>query len=396
MPILPDTLAASPTASTEELLETLRARLGRAHDVAQVPRAAAEVAPAGFGPLEPLLAEDGVCDILVNGPHAVYVERNGRLELSDVRFRDEAHLMEVIHQIVRAMGRRVDVGSPMVDARLPDGSRVNAIIPPVALRGPCLSIRRFGRHPYHFADLVRFGSLTIDILRYLAALVHARLNIIVSGASGAGKTTLLNCLTSFIEPYERIVTIEDSAELQLQQPHVVPLETRPPDLRGLGEVTARDLVRNALRMRADRIIVGEVRSTEALDMLQAMNTGHDGSISTLHANSPRDCLRRLEMMVLMAGIEMPIKAVRQQVSSAINAMLHVSRMPDGSRKLTRVTEIVGMEEEAVQTQDLFIYEQTGVDADNRVRGHFRPTGLRSRYYERMVAAGVDPTDIRVG
>src|SRR5438094_511169 len=285
----------------------------------------------GLGPLDSFLKDADVSDILVNGPDAVYIEKQGRLALTDVKFRDEAHLMQVIDRIVSAVGRRVDRESPMVDARLPDGSRVNAIVAPLAVRGPCLSIRRFGREPYRIDNLLAFGALTPEMVRYLAAVIQGRLNVIISGGTGAGKTTLLNCLTSFIPHHERVVTIEDSAELQLQQPHVVPLETRPPDLDGKGEVTQRDLVRNALRMRPDRIVVGEARGGEALDMLQAMNTGHDGSLTTVHANSPRECLQRIEVMVLMAGYELPVKAIRQQVGSASRAWIP-SSAPAGARR----------------------------------------------------------------
>jgi pilus assembly protein CpaF len=347
----------------------------------------------GLGPLDALLKDPGISDILVNGPSAVYIEKEGRLSLTEVRFRDEHHLLQVIDRIVSAVGRRIDRDSPMVDARLPDGSRVNAIVAPLALRGPCLSIRRFGREPLRVDDLLTLGTLTPQMASYLAAIVHARMNVLISGGTGAGKTTLLNCLTSFIPHHERVVTIEDSAELQLQQAHVVPLETRPPDLDGRGTVTQRDLVRNALRMRPDRIIVGECRGAEALDMLQAMNTGHDGSLTTVHSNSPRECLQRLEVMVLMAGYDLPVKAIRQQVASAINVLVQVARLTDGTRKIVRVSEVVGMEGDAIQLQDLFEFAQTGVGGDGRVQGMFRATGLRSRFYERMVAAGVKPADL---
>ncbi len=350
----------------------------------------------GLGPLEEFLKDGDISDILVNGPGAVYIERQGRLSLTDVKFRDEAHLMKVIDRIVSTIGRRLDRDSPMVDARLPDGSRVNAIVAPLALRGPCLSIRRFGRDPYRIDNLLAFGALTPQMVRYLAAAIQGRLNIIISGGTGAGKTTLLNCLTSFIPHHERVVTIEDSAELQLQQPHVVPLETRPPDLDGKGEITQRDLVRNALRMRPDRIIVGEARGGEALDMLQAMNTGHDGSLTTIHANSPRECLQRLEVMVLMAGYDLPVKAIRQQVGSAVNVLVQAARLTDGSRKIVRVSEIVGMESDQLQLQDIFEFVQTGVTPEARVQGQFRATGLRSRYFDRLVVAGVKPEDILPG
>ena len=350
----------------------------------------------GLGPLEEFLKDGDISDILVNGPGAVYIEKQGRLSLTDVKFRDEAHLMKVIDRIVSTIGRRLDRDSPMVDARLPDGSRVNAIVAPLALRGPCLSIRRFGRDPYRIDNLLAFGALTPQMVRYLAAAIQGRLNMIISGGTGAGKTTLLNCLTSFIPHHERVATIEDSAELQLQQPHVVPLETRPPDLDGKGEVTQRDLVRNALRMRPDRIVVGEARGGEALDMLQAMNTGHDGSLTTVHANSPRECLQRVEVMVLMAGYELPVKAIRQQVGSAVNVLVQAARLTDGSRKIVRVSEIVGMESDQLQLQDIFEFVQTGVTPEGRVQGQFRSSGLRSRYFDRLVAAGVKPEDILPG
>ena len=374
--------------------------LREAAHVTVAPNGAAAERPAvsavstDFGPLDALLRDNDISDILVNGPKSIYVEKGGRLERTDVCFRDDEHLLDLIRSIVAAVGRRVDATSPMVDARLPDGSRVNAIIPPLALRGPCLSIRRFGRDPYTIEDLVGFGALTDEMVRYLRAVVHARLNVIISGGTGCGKTTLLNCLTSFIPQHERILTIEDSAELQPQQPHVVPLETRQPDIHGKGEITARDLVRNALRMRPDRIIVGEVRGGEALDMLQAMNSGHDGSISTVHANTPRDCLGRLEMMVLMAGVDLPLKAVRQTLTSAVHVIVQASRLSDGTRKVLKVTEMVGMEGDAVQMQDIFEFALAGVDANGTVRGQFRTTGFRSRYFERLVAAGVKPEDLR--
>src|SRR5437773_133666 len=322
-------------------------------------------------------------------------------QMKDLKLRVHRQLLErldlvslaSLDRIVSAVGRRVDRESPMVDARLPDGSRVNAIVAPLAVRGPCLSIRRFGREPYRIDNLLAFGALTPEMVRYLAAVIQGRLNVIISGGTGAGKTTLLNCLTSFIPHHERVVTVEDSAELQLQQPHVVPLETRPPDLDGKGEITQRDLVRNALRMRPDRIIVGEARGGEALDMLQAMNTGHDGSLTTIHANSPRECLQRLEVMVLMAGYDLPVKAIRQQVGSAINVLIQAARLSDGTRKVVRISEIVGMEGDQLQLQDLFDFVQTGVTPEGRVQGQFRASGLRSRYFDRLVAAGVKPEDI---
>ncbi|HXG02386.1 MAG TPA: CpaF family protein [Candidatus Binatia bacterium] len=342
----------------------------------------------GLGPIEPLMQDPTVSDILVNGARTVYVERHGKLERTPVIFRDDAHLLQVIERIVSRVGRRVDESSPMVDARLPDGSRVNAIIPPLALDGPVLSIRRFAADPYQMDDLVEFGTLTPALAEILRAAVRARLNILISGGTGAGKTTLLNVLSNAIPNTERIITIEDSAELQLQQEHVVRLETRPPNIEGQGAVTQRDLVRNALRMRPDRIVVGEVRGPEVLDMLQAMNTGHDGSLSTVHANSTRDALSRIETMVLMAGIALPIRAMRDYIASALNVVVHLARLSDGSRKVTRVTEIVGMEEDVITTQDIFVFEQEGVDADGRVVGFHRATGVRPKFTERLVRAGI--------
>jgi len=342
----------------------------------------------GFGPLDPLLKDDTVSDILVNNAKQVYVERRGKLELAECQFRDDEHLTQIIDRIVSQVGRRVDASSPMVDARLPDGSRVNAVIPPIALDGPSLSIRRFGRDPYHIQHLISFGSQTAEMAQFFEAIVKARMNIIVSGGTGSGKTTLLNCLSSFIPPNERVVTIEDAAEIQLQQPHVVRLETRPPNLEGKGEVTARDLVRNCLRMRPDRIVVGEVRGGEALDMLQAMNTGHDGSITTLHANNPRDCLSRLEMMILMAGVELPVAAMRGQISSAVNVIIQQQRLRDGTRKVTKVTEITGMEGDVISAQDIFQFVATGVDGQGKVEGYFECTGIRPRLIDHLEAAGI--------
>jgi pilus assembly protein CpaF len=342
----------------------------------------------GLGPLEPLMQDPTVSDILVNGSKEVYVERRGKLERTRVIFRDDAHLLQVIERIVSAVGRRVDESSPMVDARLPDGSRVNAVIQPLALDGPVLSIRRFAADPYRMTDLVEFGTLTSGLAEILRAAVQARLNILVSGGTGAGKTTMLNVLSNAIPNTDRIVTIEDSAELQLQQEHVVRLETRPPNIESQGAVTQRDLVRNALRMRPDRIVVGEVRGPEVLDMLQAMNTGHDGSLSTVHANSTRDALSRLETMVLMSGISLPMRAMRDYIASALDLMVHLARLSDGTRKVTRVTEIVGMEEDVVTTQDIFVFEQQGIDADGRVHGFFRATGIRPKFSDRLERAGI--------
>ena len=343
----------------------------------------------GLGPLEPLMRDRTISDILVNGAREVYVERRGKLERTDVVFRDDAHLLHTIERIVSQVGRRVDESSPMVDARLPDGSRVNAIIPPLALNGPVLSIRRFAVEPYRMQDLLAFGTLTPVLAKVLIAAVRARLNILVSGGTGGGKTTLLNILSSAIPNNERIITIEDSAELQLQQEHVVRLETRPPNIEGTGAVTQRDMLRNALRMRPDRIIVGEVRGAEALDMLQAMNTGHDGSLSTVHANSTRDALSRVETMVLMAGLPLPVRVLREYVASAINIIIHVARLTDGTRKIIWVTEVVGMEEAVITTQDIFLFEQEGIDQHGRVVGVHRATGVRPKFTERLLRAGID-------
>jgi pilus assembly protein CpaF len=342
----------------------------------------------GLGPIEPLMQDPTINDILVNGPQEVFVERRGRLERTKIIFRNNAHLLQVIERIVSAVGRRVDESSPMVDARLPDGSRVNAIIPPLALDGPVLSIRRFSREPFRMSDLLSFATLPPALAEFLHAAVRARLNILVSGGTGAGKTTLLNVLSNGIPESERIITIEDSAELQLQQEHVVRLETRPANIEGAGAVTQRDLVRNALRMRPDRIIVGEVRGAEVLDMLQAMNTGHDGSLSTVHANSARDALSRVETMVLMAGIALPMRAMRDYIASALDMIVHVARLADGTRKVTRVTEVVGMEEDVITAQDIFLFEQQGIERDGRVAGFHRATGIRPKFTERLERAGV--------
>jgi pilus assembly protein CpaF len=348
----------------------------------------------GLGPIEPLMQDPTVADILVNGAHEVYVERRGKLERTNAIFRDDAHLLQIIDRIVSAVGRRIDESSPMVDARLADGSRINAIIPPLALDGPLLSIRRFAIDPLKMSDLIEYGTVTPALADVLRGAVQARLNILVSGGTGAGKTTLLNVLSNAIPATERIVTIEDSAELQLQQDHVVRLETRPPNIEGKGAVTQRDLVRNALRMRPDRIVIGEVRGGEVLDMLQAMNTGHDGSLSTVHANSSRDALSRLETMVLMSGLALPVRAMRDYISSALDAIVHVARLSDGTRKISRVTEIVGMEEDVITTQDIFRFEQEGLDKEGRVRGYHRATGVRPKFSERLLRAGVElPGDL---
>ncbi len=342
----------------------------------------------GLGPLEPLLKDPTISDILVNSHDTIYIERRGRIEPTNVRFKDDEHLMRVIERIVSSVGRRIDESSPMVDARLQDGSRVNAIIPPLSIDGPVLSIRRFGSDPLRMSSLIENKALTKDIADMLQMVVHARLNVLISGGTGAGKTTLLNALSAFIPENERIVTIEDSAELQLQQPHVVRLETRPPNIEGRGEVTQRDLVRNALRMRPDRIVIGEVRGGEAIDMLQAMNTGHDGSLTTIHANTPRDALARLETMIQMTGMRLSDRAMRQQVASAINLVVQVARLSDGSRRVTSISEITGMEGETITMQEIFMYERTGVDKDGQVIGRFRPTGIRPRFAERLKACGL--------
>jgi len=342
----------------------------------------------GLGPLEPLLKDPTISDILVNRHDTIYIERRGKIERTNVTFKDDEHLMRVIERIVSSVGRRIDESSPMVDARLQDGSRVNAIIPPLAIDGPVVSIRRFGADPLKMAMLVENKALTKDIADMLQMVVHARLNVLISGGTGAGKTTLLNALSAFIPENERIVTIEDSAELQLQQPHTVRLETRPPNIEGRGEVTQRDLVRNALRMRPDRIVIGEVRGGEAIDMLQAMNTGHDGSLTTIHANTPRDALSRLETMIQMTGMRLSDRAMRQQVASAINLVVQVARMSDGTRRLTSISEITGMEGETITMQEIFQYERTGVDSQGTVLGRFRPTGIRPRFAERLKASGM--------
>ena len=348
----------------------------------------------GLGPLEGLLRDSAISDILVNRFDQVYVERDGRLQQTDIVFRDDRHLMQIIERIVSTVGRRIDESSPMVDARLRDGSRVNAIIPPLAIDGPSLSIRRFRTGRLGADDLVERESMTQPMLEFLQAAVACRLNIVVSGGTGAGKTTLLNVLSGFISNVERIVTIEDAAELMMRQRHVVRLETRPPNIEGKGAVKQRDLVVNALRMRPDRIIVGEVRSDEALDMLQAMNTGHDGSLTTIHANSPRDALYRLDTMVAMASLNLPERAVRQQIASAVNLIIQVTRLSDGTRKVTAITEVTGMEGDVVSAQDIFVFDRTGLRRDGKVCGRFRATGIRPRCTERLLAFGVQlPADM---
>ncbi|HIQ19745.1 MAG TPA: CpaF family protein [Planctomycetes bacterium] len=342
----------------------------------------------GLGPLEALLKDPSISDILINGPKNVYVERRGKLEKTNVTFRDNDHLLQIVDRIISKVGRRVDETCPMVDARMPDGSRFNAIIPPLALDGAAVSIRRFGTNPLKLEDLLNFKAFTPEMVMLLEGAIKARLNIIVSGGTGSGKTTLLNTLSSFIPNTERIVTIEDAAELQLQQDHVVRLETRPPNIEGRGAITARDLVRNALRMRPERIIIGECRGAEALDMLQAMNTGHEGSMTTLHANSPRDALARLETMIMMAGFELPLKAMRTQVAAAIDVIVQTNRLQGGTRKVTHISEIVGMEQDTVVMQEIYRYEQEGVDENGRAYGRFVATGIRPSFMPRLEAAGV--------
>ncbi len=343
----------------------------------------------GLGPLEPLMKDPEISDILVNTHDDVWIEKGGKLYTTDIRFKDDRHLMQVIDRIVSGVGRRIDDSSPMVDARLPDNSRVNAIIPPLAIDGPHLSIRRFKRDVLSAEDLMSKDTFTPPMLEVLKAVVVGRLNILISGGTGAGKTTLLNMLSSHIPANERIVTIEDSAELQLRQPHVVRLETRPPNVEGRGEVTARALVKNSLRMRPDRIIVGEVRGAESVDMLQAMNTGHDGSLTTLHANTPRDALNRLTTMVAMANLNLPERAVRQQIANGIQVVLQVSRMPDGNRKLISISEIVGMEGDVITMQELFTFERQGIGEDGLVLGRFRPTGIRPKFADYLQARGIE-------
>ena len=341
----------------------------------------------GFGPLEPLLADENVSEIMVNGPEKVFVERKGKLSKTNILFENNEHVMKVIDRIVSPLGRRVDESSPYVDARLPDGSRVNAIIPPLALNGPTLTIRKFEKDPLTIDDLVRFGSLSPEVAEFLKACVMARLNMVVSGGTGSGKTTLLNVLSSFIPNDERIITVENAAELQLRQEHVVTLESRPPNIEGKGEVTIRDLVINTLRMRPDRIVVGECRAGETLDMLQAMNTGHDGSLTTAHANSPRDVLSRLETMCLMAGMDLPVRAIREQVAAAVDLIVQQARLRDGSRKVTSVTEVQGMEGDVIVMSDIFVFEQQGIE-NGKIIGRLKPTGIRPKFSERIEVAGI--------
>ena len=390
-------LDALATIETQTLREEVRRALSQLIDGEQTLLSAVERNQIvgevldevfGLGPLETLLQDPTISDILVNGHNQVYIEKRGKLELTAVSFKDDSHLLRIIDKIVSQVGRRIDESSPMVDARLLDGSRVNAIIPPLAVDGPLLSIRRFGTDKLMPSDLVDKGSMTDAMLQLIEACVKTRLNIVVSGGTGSGKTTLLNGLSAFISPRERVVTIEDAAELQLKQPHVARLETRPPNIEGDGAVRQRELLINALRMRPDRIVVGECRGEEALDMLQAMNTGHDGSMTTVHANSPRDVLTRLEVMVTMANSNLGLTSIRQQVSSALDVIVQTSRLSDGTRKVMSITEVGGMEGDTVTLQDLFVFEKRGLSEDGRVLGRFAATGIRPRFYERMLAYGI--------
>src|SRR5882672_11190467 len=382
----PDRVRAEVSRLAEDLLLAENAPISEAERDRLVNEVHHEL--FGLGPLEPLLSDATISDILVNSYSSIYIERRGKLEKTSISFRDDEHLMRVIERIVSTVGRRIDEAQPMVDARLPDGSRVNAIIPPLALDGPVLSIRRFGVDPLRMPALIENGALTKEIAILFEMCVRARLNIIISGGTGAGKTTLLNALSAFIPVYERIVRIEDPPELQMQQPHVVRLETRPPNIEGRGEVTQRDLVKNSLRMRPDRIVIGEVRGGEAIDMLQAMNTGHDGSLTTVHANTPRDALARLETMIQMTGMRLSDRAMRQQVASAINLVLQVARLSDGSRRVTSISEITGMEGETITMQEIFQFERSGIDAQGQVIGRFRATGIRPRFAERLKTCGL--------
>ncbi len=343
----------------------------------------------GFGPIQPLLDEEDISEVMVNGPFQIYYEKKGKLILSDIKFKDNDHVMRIIERIVAPIGRRIDESVPYVDARLPDGSRVNAIIPPLALNGPTITIRKFKKEALGIQDLVRFGTLTQEMASFIEACIKVRLNIVVSGGTGSGKTTTLNILSSFIPEDERIITCEDAAELQLRQPHVVRLETRPANIEGKGEVSMRELIKNTLRMRPERVIVGECRGGEALDMLQAMNTGHDGSLTTGHANTPRDMLARLETMVLMAGMDLPVRAIREQISSAVHMIVQQSRLKDGSRKITYLTEIQGMEGDKVVTQDIFRFEQTGVDEKGKIIGRLKPTGIRPKFASKFQEFGIN-------
>jgi pilus assembly protein CpaF len=381
-----DTLRREIRLVVEHLCDTEHPLLNRAERERLIEEVLDET--FGFGPLEMLLKDPSISDIMINGPKKVFVEKKGRIVRSDVIFRDNQHLLQIIDRIVSKMGRRIDETSPMADARLPDGSRLNAIIPPLAIDGPSLSIRRFGANPLALEDLLEFGAFTPEMVMLLEGAIKARLNIIVSGGTGSGKTTLLNTLSSFIPHDQRVITIEDAAELQLQQEHVLRLETRPANIEGKGQVTATDLVRNALRMRPDRIIIGECRGPETLDMLQAMNTGHEGSLTTIHANTPRDAVARLETMIMMGGIELPVKALRQQFASAVHLIIQANRLQGGPRKITHITEVLNLEQETVIMQDIFLFIQDGIDESGRAMGHFEATGVRPSFMSRLEQAGV--------
>lgn len=376
--------------SVEDAADAMLAQEGVHLARSERARLASEIADEilGYGPIEPLLQDPTITEVMVNRPDRVFYERGGILYLSDRVFKDDAHIMRIIDRIVAPIGRRIDESSPMVDARLPDGSRVNAIIPPLAVHGPSITIRKFSRDPFTAEDLISFGTMNEAILELMKACVAARLNILISGGTGTGKTTLLNVLSSYISNSERIVTIEDPAELQIRQDNWVSLETRPPNIEGKGQVVQRDLVRNALRMRPDRIIVGECRAGEAFDMLQAMNTGHDGSMTTVHANSPRDAIARIEDMVLMANLDLPLRAVREQIASAINVVVHLTRLRDGTRRITNISEIVGMEAQVVTMHDIYVFQQVGVDQDGKIVGRFKPTGIRPHFMDRIQLAGI--------
>lgn len=388
-PAMDITQTGEVRATIEEMFETILMEenivLSRSERRRLFEQIVAEI--LGLGPLEPLLADESITEVMVNGPKNVYIERDGKIERTNASFETDEHLMRIIDRIVAPLGRRIDESSPLVDARLPDGSRVNAVIPPISLVGPTVTIRKFSKIPLTIQDLIGFGSITPEAVEFLRAAVIARINIVISGGTGSGKTTLLNVLSGFIPNDERIVTIENAAELQLRQEHVVTLESRPPNIEGRGEITTRDLVINTLRMRPDRIVVGECRGAEALDMLQAMNTGHDGSLTTAHSNSPRDSLARLETMVLMAGMDLPIRAIREQIASAIQLVVHEERMRDGSRKVVSITEIQGMEGDIITMSEIFGFEQTGVE-DGKVIGRLRPTGIRPKFIKQIQAAGI--------
>jgi pilus assembly protein CpaF len=376
-------------SNIEELFDTVLSEegiiLSRAERQRLFEQIVAEI--LGYGPLEPLLKDPSITEIMVNGPKNIYLERAGKIERAPAVFENDDHVMRIIDRIVAPLGRRVDEASPYVDARLPDGSRVNAVIPPISLVGPTLTIRKFSAVPLTIENLIEYGTITPEVVEFLKACVYSRLNVIISGGTGSGKTTLLNILSGFIPNDERIITIENAAELQLRQEHVVTLESRPPNIEGRGEVTIRDLVINCLRMRPDRIVVGECRGAEALDMLQAMNTGHDGSLTTAHSNTPRDTLARLETMVLMAGMELPVRAIREQIASAVDLIVHQERLRDGTRKVVNVTEVQGMEGDVIVLSDLFIFEQTGVEA-GKVIGRLRPTGIRPRFMQAIETSGI--------